>query len=119
MITQLFSNPCVSYSCSRSRSCIPLDSLSTCLYRALACHPRVTRHTSHHSVSRLWALPAPKDNTYKIELPYICAYLSFRKSYIMSDETRFNVPKLAADGSNCVVYRDRMIWAMGLRILSD
>ncbi len=52
LTTQLFSNPRVSYSCSRSRFCIPLDSLSTCLYRALACHPRVTRHTSRHSVSR-------------------------------------------------------------------
>src|SRR6266702_238326 len=119
MTTQLFSNPRVSYLCSRSRFCIPLDSLLTCLYRALACHPHVTCHTSHHSVSRLWALPAPKDNTYEIELPHICTYLSFRKSYIMSDETRFNVPKLAADGSNWVVYCDQMIWAMGLCILSD
>jgi hypothetical protein len=37
----------------------------------------------------------------------------------MSDEQRINVPKLSADGSNWVVYRDRMDWAMGSRILSQ
>ena len=37
----------------------------------------------------------------------------------MSDELRINVPKLAADGSNWVIYRDRMLWAMDLRTLSD
>ena len=37
----------------------------------------------------------------------------------MSDEHRINIPKLAADGSNWVIYRDRMLWAMSLRILSE
>ncbi len=37
----------------------------------------------------------------------------------MSDDLRFNVPKLLVDGSNWVIYRDQMIWAMGSRILSD
>ena len=37
----------------------------------------------------------------------------------MSGELRINVPKLAADGSNWVVYRDRMTWAMDSRLLSD
>ena len=37
----------------------------------------------------------------------------------MSEELRINVPKLAADGSNWVIYRDRMLWAMDSRTLSD
>jgi hypothetical protein len=37
----------------------------------------------------------------------------------MSDDLRVNVPKLAADGSNWVIYRDRMTWAMDSRGLSD
>jgi hypothetical protein len=37
----------------------------------------------------------------------------------MSDESRIVVPKLQADGSNWVIYRDRMVWAMGSRTLSD
>jgi hypothetical protein len=37
----------------------------------------------------------------------------------MSDELRINIPKLSADGSNWVVYRDRMIWAMNSCTLSD
>ena len=37
----------------------------------------------------------------------------------MSDELRINVPKLQADGSNWVIYRDRMLWAMDSRTLSD
>ena len=36
----------------------------------------------------------------------------------MSDELRINVPKLQADGSNWVIYRDRMMWAMDSRTLS-
>lgn len=37
----------------------------------------------------------------------------------MGDEHRINVPKLAADGTNWVVYRDRMAWAMESRALAD
>jgi hypothetical protein len=37
----------------------------------------------------------------------------------MSDELRINVPKLLADGSNWVNYRDWMIWAISSRTLSD
>ena len=37
----------------------------------------------------------------------------------MSDEPRINVPKLSADGSNWVIYRDRMDWAMSSRDLGD
>ena len=37
----------------------------------------------------------------------------------MSDELQINVPKLAADGSNWVVYCDCMTWAMDSRLLSD
>ena len=37
----------------------------------------------------------------------------------MGDDLRINVPKLQADGSNWVTYRDRMIWAMDSRALSD
>ena len=37
----------------------------------------------------------------------------------MSDELRINVPKLSADGTNWVIYRDRMLWAMDSRTLSD
>ena len=37
----------------------------------------------------------------------------------MGDELQINVPKLAADGLNWVVYCDRMVWAMELRALAD
>ena len=37
----------------------------------------------------------------------------------MGDELRLNVPKLAADGSNWVTYRDCMVWAMDSRALTD
>jgi hypothetical protein len=37
----------------------------------------------------------------------------------MSDETKISVPKLAADSSNWVIYRDRMVWAMDSRDLAD
>ena len=37
----------------------------------------------------------------------------------MSDESQIVVPKLQADGSNWVVYRDRMVWAMNSRTLSE
>jgi hypothetical protein len=37
----------------------------------------------------------------------------------MSDELHINIPKLSADGSNWVIYQDRMIWAMDSRTLSD
>src|ERR1700761_554313 len=37
----------------------------------------------------------------------------------MSEELRINVPKLLADGANWVTYRDRMIWAITSRTLSD
>ena len=37
----------------------------------------------------------------------------------MSDELRINILKLQADGSNWVIYRDRMLWAMDSRTLSD
>ena len=37
----------------------------------------------------------------------------------MSEETKISVPKLAADGSNWVIYRDRMVWAMDSRDLAD
>src|ERR1700677_1294431 len=37
----------------------------------------------------------------------------------MSDELRINVPKLSADGTNWVIYRDRMLWAMDSRTLSN
>jgi hypothetical protein len=37
----------------------------------------------------------------------------------MSDETKISVPKLSADGSNWVIYRDRMVWAMDSRDLAD
>ena len=43
----------------------------------------------------------------------------FLKLLVMSDDLHINVPKLAADGSNWVIYRDRMSWAMNLRSLSD
>ena len=36
----------------------------------------------------------------------------------MSDELRINVLKLQADGSNWVIYRDWMMWAMDSRTLS-
>ena len=37
----------------------------------------------------------------------------------MSEETKISVPKLAADGSNWVIYRDRMVWAMDSWDLAD
>jgi hypothetical protein len=37
----------------------------------------------------------------------------------MSDDLQINIPKLAVDGSNWVIYRDRMIWAMDSHMLSD
>ena len=37
----------------------------------------------------------------------------------MSDKTKISVPKLAADSSNWVIYRDRMVWAMDSRDLAD
>ena len=37
----------------------------------------------------------------------------------MGDELWINVPKLAADGTNWVVYHDRMAWAMESRALAD
>ena len=37
----------------------------------------------------------------------------------MSNELQINVPKLAADGSNWVIYQDRMLWAMDSRTLSN
>ena len=36
----------------------------------------------------------------------------------MSNKLRINIPKLQADGSNWVIYRDRMMWAMDSRTLS-
>ena len=37
----------------------------------------------------------------------------------MSDELPINIPKLQADGSNWVIYRDWMLWAMDSRTLSN
>jgi hypothetical protein len=37
----------------------------------------------------------------------------------MSDESKISMPKLSADGSNWVIYRDRIVWAMDSRDLAD
>ncbi|KAI0043511.1 hypothetical protein FA95DRAFT_1498500, partial [Auriscalpium vulgare] len=37
----------------------------------------------------------------------------------MSEDLKIKVPKLAADGSNWVTYRDRMIWGLTARLLED
>jgi hypothetical protein len=37
----------------------------------------------------------------------------------MSDESKFVLPKLSADGSNWVTYRDRLLWAFTQRHWSD
>jgi gag-polypeptide of LTR copia-type len=37
----------------------------------------------------------------------------------MTEETKMTIPKLAADGANWVLYKDRMLSAFGMRGLSD
>jgi hypothetical protein len=37
----------------------------------------------------------------------------------MSDELKINITKLATDGSNWVTYRDRMLWAVDSRGLTE
>jgi hypothetical protein len=44
---------------------------------------------------------------------------SHQSPYDMSEELKLHITKLAADGSNWVTYRDRMLWAIDPRRWSD